>query len=181
MKKIDTAASRGFRIASRLIGYIGLGLSLVLFILGYAMPKGFWFMDKGFCIDFLGDWGRLDLAENKQKLMILCIVAGSVLVIAILFRIISACCKKTVEEAVEEEYQKAVEEGIAVADAEEKKTSKIRQAVEKVVPEDKRHYLDEADKFVKDHSTIIITAAVTASVIAVLAGIRKSRRKNYRY
>lgn len=41
MKKIDTAASKGFRIASRLIGYIGLGLSIVLFVLGYAMPKHF--------------------------------------------------------------------------------------------------------------------------------------------
>ena len=107
MKKIDTAASKGFRIASRLIGYIGLGLSLALFIVGYAMPKGFWIKGvKATYIPALGDWGRLDLHENK--LITLGIVAGAILVVAILLRIISACCKTTVEEAVAEECHKAI-------------------------------------------------------------------------
>ncbi len=103
MNKIDTAASKGFRIASRLIGYIGLGLCLALFICGYALPNGFWLKNMNhYRIEFLGEWGLLNEPRNENKLITLAIVAGAILVVAILFRIISACCKTTVEEAVED-------------------------------------------------------------------------------
>ena len=103
MNKIDTAASKGFRITSRLIGYIGLGLCLALFICGYALPNGFWLKNMNhYRIEFLGEWGLLNEPRNENKLITLAIVAGAILVVAILFRIISACCKTTVEEAVEE-------------------------------------------------------------------------------
>lgn len=186
MNKIDTAASKGFRIASRLIGYIGLGLSLALFIVGYAMPKGFWIKGaKKYCIDFLGDWGRLDLAANKNKLIMLGIIAGSILVVAILFRIISACCKTTVEEAVEAECEKTVahaEKAVETAtDAAEKKSSKVRDYLndkaKKVIPEDKMPYVEKAGDFLKKYYAVIITSAATITVFALLSNARENRRR----
>lgn len=186
MNKIDTAASKGFRIASRLIGYIGLGLSIALFVLGYAMPKGFWIKDgKKYCLEFLGDWGRLDLEANKNKLITLGVVAGAILVVAILFRIISVCCKKTVEEAVADECAKTVkavgDEIENTADSIDKKTGKLRTyldgKVKEIVPEDKMHYVESAGEFLKKYSTVIITSAATITVLAVLSSARNNRRR----
>ena len=186
MNKIDTAASKGFRIASRLIGYIGLGLSIALFVLGYAMPKGFWIKDgKKYCLEFLGDWGRLDLEANKNKLITLGVVAGAILIVAILFRIISACCKKTVEEAVADECAKTVQavgdELDKTAENIDKKTGKLRTyldgKVKEIVPEDKMHYVESASEFLKKYSTVIITSAATITVLAVLSSARDNRRR----
>lgn len=181
MKKIDTAASKGFRIVSRLIGYIGIGVSLVLFILGYAMPKGFWIEgNKRYCIEALGDWGRLDL--NEGKLMALAIIAGACLVVAILFRIISACCKTTVVEAVVNECEKTVKHVEKEAEKAEKKTDKIRAYIgdkaKEIIPEDKMPYVEKAGDFLKKHSTVIITSAATVTVIALLSGANNNRRRN---
>lgn len=202
MEKIDTAASKGFRIASRLIGYIGLGLCLVIFILGYAMPKGFWIdgvqksyieLPKG--LSFLEGWNRLDLAENQTKLIILAVVAGSILVIAILFRIISACSKTTVADAVAEECGKTVEHAVKEvvkkddkkndkAEAKEEKkrgkkvTAYLNEKAKKVIPEDKMPYVEKAGDFVKKHSTVILTSAATLAGVALIAGLNSSRRRN---
>lgn len=186
MNKIDTAASKGFRIASRLIGYIGLGLSIVLFVLGYAMPKGFWIKGgKKYCLEFLGDWGRLDLEANQNKLITLGVVAGAILIVAILFRIISVCCKKTVEEAVADECEKTVQavgdELDKTAENIDKKTGKLRTyldgKVKEIVPEDKMHYVESASEFLKKYSTVIITSAATITVLAVLSSARDNRRR----
>lgn len=187
MNKIDTAASKGFRIASRLIGYIGLGLSIALFVLGYAMPQGFWIKGcKKYCLAFLGDWGRLDLAANRNKLITLGVVAGAILIVAILFRIISACCKKTVEEAVADECEKTVQavgkELTETTEHIDKKTGKLRtyldEKVKEVVPEDKMHYVDSANEFLKKYSSVILASAATVAVLAVLSGARNSRRRD---
>ena len=130
MNKIDTAASKGFRIASRLIGYIGLGLCLALFICGYALPNGFWLKNMNhYRIEFLGEWGLLNEPRNENKLITLAIVAGAILVVAILFRIISACCKTTVEEAVEDAVDEVCDTIVDVAPSSgnaDKKTGKVR-------------------------------------------------------
>lgn len=191
MKKIDTAASKGFRIASRLIGYIGLGLSLLLFIFGYAMPKGFWIDGMTpYCLEFLGDWGRLDLEANENKLMTLAIVAGAILVVAVLFRITSACCKITVEEAVVEECEKVVKHAEkAVDNAEkvvEKKTGKktdklceyVNGKVKEIIPEDKMPYVEKTGEFLKKYSTVIITTAATLTAVAVLNSAKNEKRRN---
>lgn len=186
MKKIDTAASKGFRIASRLIGYIGLGLSIVLFVLGYAMPNHFWIKGvKATYIPALGDWGRLDLEANKSKLITLGIVAGAILVVAILFRIISACCKTTVEEAVATECHKAAKAvdkaADKVADTAEKKASKFRDYVngkaKEIIPEDKMPYVEKTGEFLKKYSTVILTSAATIAVLAILSGAKENRRR----
>lgn len=184
MKKIDTAASKGFRIASRLIGYIGLGLSIVLFVLGYAMPKHFWIKGvKATYIPALGDWGRLDLHENK--LITLGIVAGAILVVAILLRIISACCKTTVEEAVAEECHKAIKSADKELDQveakAEKKACKFREYVDakakEIIPEDKMPYVEKTGEFLKEYSTVILTSVATIAVISVLSSARENRRR----
>lgn len=191
MKKIDTAASKGFRIASRLIGYIGLGLSLLLFIFGYAMPKGFWIDGMTpYCLEFLGDWGRLDLEANEGKLMTLAIVAGSILVVAVLFRIISACCKTTVEEAVVEECEKVVKHTEKAVDnaekAAEKKTGKktdklceyVNGKVKEIIPEDKMPYVEKTGEFLKKYSTVIITTAATLTAVTIISNARNEKRRN---
>ncbi len=180
MNKIDTAASKGFRIASRLIGYIGLGLSIVLFILGYAMPKHFWIKGvKATYIPALGDWGRLDL--NKNKLITLGIVAGAILVVAILLRIISVCCKATVEEAVAEECHKAIKTADKELDKAEKKASKFREYVntkaKEIIPEDKMPYVEKTGEFLKKYSTVILTSVATIAVISVLSSAKENRRR----
>ena len=180
MNKIDTAASKGFRIASRLIGYIGLGLSIVLFVLGYAMPKHFWIKGvKATYIPALGDWGRLDL--NKNKLITLGIVAGAILVVAILLRIISACCKATVEEAVAEECHKAIKTADKELDKAEKKASKFREYVntkaKEIIPEDKMPYVEKTGEFLKKYSTVILTSVATIAVISVLSSAKENRRR----
>lgn len=182
MNKIDTAASKGFRIASRLIGYIGFGLSIVLFLVGYAMPNGFWIKgNKKYCLEFLGDWGRLDLEANQNKLITLGVVAGAILIVAILFRIISACCKKAVEEAVADECAKTVKAVEKTAEEIDKKTGKIRTyidgKVKEIIPEDKMHYVESAGEFLKKHSTVIITSAATVTVLAILSSARDNKRR----
>ncbi len=200
MNKIDTAASKGFRIASRLVGYIGLGLCLIIFILGYAMPKGFWidsvqkmYIELPDGLSALEGWNRLDLAANQNKLIILAVVAGAILVIAILFRIISACSKTTVEDAVAEECGKVVEDTVKeiskkdkkdgkAAEKEEKKQGKVaaylNEKAKKVIPEDKMPYVEKAQDFVKKYSTVILTSAATLAGVALLSSIRSNRRRN---
>lgn len=191
MKKIDTAASKGFRIASRLIGYIGIGLSLLVFVLCYAMPNGFWCMDTGYALDLPGmeSWTRLDLPANENNLILLGVIAGAILLIAIIFRIISACSKVTVAEAVANECTKTVKEATkeaakevdkAVAEA-DKKSGKIREYLDgkakEIIPEDKMPYVEKAGDFLKKHSTVIITSAATVASIMVLANMKESRRR----
>lgn len=186
MNKIDTAASKGFRIASRLIGYIGLALCIALFVVGYAMPQGFWIKGASrYHLEFLGDWGRLDLEANKNKLMILAIAAGSILVVAILFRIISACCKTTIEDAVEDECEKAV---AAVQDNAEKTEKKLGKSAEKVrgyigdkakkiIPEDKMPYVEKAGEFLKKYSAVIIASAATLTAVVVINNAKENNRR----
>ena len=186
MNKIDTAASKGFRIASRLIGYIGLGLCLALFIVGYAMPQGFWIKDANrYQLDFLKDWGRLDLEANQTKLLILAIVAGSILVVAILFRIISACCKTTVEEAVENECEKAAEAAHNSAEKAEKKLGKSAEKVrgyigdkaKQIIPEDKMPYVEKAGEFLKKYSAVIVASAATLTAVVVISNAKENSRR----
>ncbi|HBF15684.1 MAG TPA: hypothetical protein DDW30_08440 [Clostridiales bacterium] len=186
MNKIDTAASKGFRIASRLIGYIGLGLCIALFICGYALPNGFWI--KGatrYRLEFLGEWGLLNEPRNENKLMTLAIVAGAILVIAILFRIISACCKTTVEEAVEAECAKAVDE---VAGSTEKTGKKLGKHAAKVrdyiggkakemIPEDKMPYVEKAGDFLKKYSAVILASAATLTAVVVITNAKEESHR----
>lgn len=190
MNKIDTAASKGFRIASRLIGYIGLGLCLALFICGYAMPNGFWMKNATrYRLEFLGEWGLLNEPRNENKLMILAITAGAILIVAILFRIISACCKTTVEDAVEEEYTAEVETVAAseeekpAAKAEKKKGKKtkvrdyIGEKAKKVIPEDKMPYVEKAGDFLKKYSAVIIASAATLTAVVFIANAKEESRR----
>ncbi len=190
MNKIDTAASKGFRIASRLIGYIGLGLCLALFICGYALPNGFWMKNMTrYRIEFLGEWGLLNEPRNENKLMTLAIVAGAILVVAILLRIISACCKTTVEEAVEAECEKAADEVAACADRTEKKLGKsagkvrcyIGEKAKEIIPEDKMPYVEKAGDFLKKYSAVILASAATLTAVVVIANAKEeSRRRSER-
>ena len=185
MNKIDTAASKGFRIASRLIGYIGLGLCLALFICGYALPNGFWLKNMPhFRIEFLGEWGLLNEPRNENKLMTLAIVAGAILVVAVLFRIISACCKTTVEEAVENAVDEACEAAADVAQSAEnadKKTGKVREYLgekaKKVIPEDKMPYVEKTGEFLKKYSAVILASAATLTAVVVIANAKEERRR----
>lgn len=190
MNKIDTAASKGFRIASRLIGYIGLGLCLALFICGYALPNGLWLKNMThFHIEFLGEWGLLNEPRNENKLMTLAIVAGAILVVAILFRIISACCKTTVEEAVEDAVDEAVDEACeAAADVAQsadkkqgKNATKVRkylgEKAKKVIPEDKMPYVEKAGDFLKKYSAVILASAATLTAVVVIANAKEQSRR----
>ena len=184
MNKIDTAASKGFRIASRLIGYIGLGLCLALFICGYALPNGFWLKNMNhYRIEFLGEWGLLNEPRNENKLITLAIVAGAILVVAILFRIISACCKTTVEEAVEDAVDEVCDTIADVAPSSgnaDKKTGKVRdylgQKAKKVIPEDKMPYVEKAGDFLKKYSAVILASAATLTAVVVIASAKEERR-----
>ena len=179
MNKIDTAASKGFRIASRLIGYIGLGLCLALFICGYALPNGLWLKNMNhYRIEFLGEWGLLN------KLITLAIVAGAILVVAILFRIISACCKTTVEEAVEDAVDEVCDTIADVAPSSgnaDKKTGKVRdylgQKAKKVIPEEKMPYVEKAGDFLKKYSAVILASAATLTAVVVIASAKEERRR----
>lgn len=189
MKKIDTAASKGFRIASRLIGYIGLGLSLITFVACWVFPKCFkrWIgiSTDGGWPKWLVGWDRLDLDANADKLKALCIVAGAILVVAILLRIISACCKTTVEEAVAEECHKAIKSAGKELDQveakAEKKVCKFREYVDakakEIIPEDKMPYVEKTGEFLKKYSTVILTSVATIAVISVLSSARENRRR----
>ncbi len=193
MNKIDTAASKGFRIASRLIGYIGLGLCLALFICGYALPNGFWLKNMThYRIEFLGEWGLLNEPRNENKLMTLAIVAGAILVVAILFRIISACCKTTVEDAVEDAVDETVDEACeAAADVAQgagnadkkhgKNATKVRkylgEKAKKVVPEDKMPYVEKAGDFLEKYSAVILASAATLTAVVVIANAKEQRRR----
>lgn len=185
MNKIDTAASKGFRIASRLIGYIGLGLCLALFICGYALPNGFWLKNMNhYRIEFLGEWGLLNEPRNENKLITLAIVAGAILVVAILFRIISACCKTTVEEAVEDAVDEVCDTIADVAPSSgntDKKTGKVRdylgQKAKKVIPEDKMPYVEKAGDFLKKYSAVILASAATLTAVVVIASAKEERRR----
>ena len=185
MNKIDTAASKGFRIASRLIGYIGLGLCLALFICGYALPNGLWLKNMDhYRIEFLGEWGLLYEPRNENKLITLAIVAGAILVVAILFRIISACCKTTVEEAVEDAVDEVCDTIADVAPSSgnaDKKTGKVRdylgQKAKKVIPEDKMPYVEKAGDFLKKYSAVILASAATLTAVVVIASAKEERRR----
>ena len=190
MNKIDTAASKGFRIASRLIGYIGLGLCLALFICGYALPNGFWLKNMThFRIEFLGEWGLLNEPRNENKLMTLAIVAGAILVVAILFRIISACCKTTVEEAVEDAVDETIDEACEaaaeVAQSADKKhgknATKVRkylgEKAKKVIPEDKMPYVEKTGEFLKKYSAVILASAATLTAVVVIANAKEQSRR----
>ena len=185
MNKIDTAASKGFRIASRLIGYIGLGLCLALFICGYALPNGFWLKNMNhYRIEFLGEWGLLNEPRNENKLITLAIVAGAILVVAILFRIISACCKTTVEEAVEDAVDEVCDTVADVAPSSgnaDKKTGKVLdylgQKAKKVIPEDKMPYVEKAGDFLKKYSAVILASAATLTAVVVIASAKEERRR----
>ena len=185
MNKIDTAASKGFRIASRLIGYIGLGLCLALFICGYALPNGFWLKNMNhYRIEFLGEWGLLNEPRNENKLITLAIVAGAILVVAILFRIISACCKTTVEEAVEDAVDEVCDTIVDVAPSSgnaDKKAGKVRdylgQKAKKVIPEDKMPYVEKAGDFLKKYSAVILASAATLTAVVVIASAKEERRR----
>lgn len=185
MNKIDTAASKGFRIASRLIGYIGLGLCLALFICGYALPNGLWLKNMNhYRIEFLGEWGLLNEPRNENKLITLAIVAGAILVVAILFRIISACCKTTVEEAVEDAVDEVCDTIADVAPSSgnaDKKAGKVRdylgQKAKKVIPEDKMPYVEKAGDFLKKYSAVILASAATLTAVVVIASAKEERRR----
>ena len=185
MNKIDTAASKGFRIASRLIGYIGLGLCLALFICGYALPNGLWLKNMNhYRIEFLGEWGLLNEPRNENKLITLAIVAGAILVVAILFRIISACCKTTVEEAVEDAVDEVCDTIADVAPSSgnaDMKTGKVRdyldQKAKKVIPEDKMPYVEKAGDFLKKYSAVILASAATLTAVVVIASAKEERRR----
>lgn len=194
MNKIDTAASKGFRIVSRLIGYIGLGLCIALFICGYAMPNGFWMKNANrYRLDFLGEWGLLNEPRNEDKLKVLAITAGVILIVAILFRIISALCKTTVEDAVESEYEAAQtveeihdEKPAHTAEKTEQKNGKSKTKVrdyigtkaKKIIPEDKMPYVEKAGDFLKKYSAVILASAATLTAVVVIANAKEERRRS---
>lgn len=105
--------------------------------------------------------------------------------VAILLRIISACCKTTVEEAVAEECHKAIKSANKELDQveakAEKKACKFREYVDakakEIIPEDKMPYVEKTGEFLKKYSTVILTSVATIAVISVLSSARENRRR----
>ena len=177
---MENTKGRGLLVASRLVGYIGVGACLLSAIAYMAMHLA------NVNMDFIGGF-------SWDSLIYVAIAAAAFVVIAVALRIASNAlrnkeCDEVVEEAVEEAPVEEVVEELPVEEiAEECEEVEATECEEEGVEEEtcavckKLHITPEQKEkliaTVKANKNVIIAVAATATVSAIIASNAAKRRK----
>ena len=206
-KNMNTSKSAKLRTASRLVGYIGIGICLLV--------AAFFLLMNELAQETLETW--LGSAFDVSSLIYVGIAAGVFLIIAIVLRIASAsACRaeayaaevaaaRAAQEAAELEAAQKAADAQAAADAEAAEKAALeaeeaRKAAEKEaainggktfvayvgrnIPEKQRDMIAKVGSFTKKNAKVIVAVAATVAITSVISKRRAEkettrRRQNF--
>ena len=176
---MENTKGRGLLVASRLVGYIGVGACLLSAIAYMVMHLA------NVNMDFIGGF-------SWDSLIYVAIAAAAFVLIAVVLRIASNALRNKADDVVEEVAEEApVEESVEEAPveeiAEECEEVEATECEEEVVEEEtcavcKKFHITPEQKekliaTVKANKNVIIAVAATATVSAIIASNAAKRRK----